>query len=101
MHKLFFKLVKHQKKKIAAGLKLLVIVRGRDAAGKDGTIKLIIKHLNFQKTKGRTFDKPSDIKNAKSTFDSKQVLQEAKIFFPNIQSLSISNNKFYYRNDST
>ncbi len=38
---------------------------------------------------------------AKNTFDSKQILQEARIIFPNIQSLSISNNTFYYSNDST
>lgn len=38
---------------------------------------------------------------AKNTFDGKQILQEAKIIFPNIQSLSISNNTFYYTSDST
>lgn len=38
---------------------------------------------------------------AKNTFDSKQILQEVKIIFPNIQSLSISNNTFYYTGDST
>ena len=38
---------------------------------------------------------------AKNTFNGRQILQEAKIIFPNIQSLSISNNVFYYGNDST
>lgn len=38
---------------------------------------------------------------AKNRFNGKQILQEAKIIFPNIQSLSISNNTFYYSNDST
>lgn len=38
---------------------------------------------------------------AKNTFNGKQILQEAKIIFPDIQSLSISNNIFYYSNDST
>jgi uncharacterized hydrophobic protein (TIGR00271 family) len=38
---------------------------------------------------------------AKNTFDGKQILQETKIFFPGIQSLSISNNTFYYGSDST
>ncbi|UEG50233.1 DUF389 domain-containing protein [Ferruginibacter lapsinanis] len=37
----------------------------------------------------------------KNTFDGKQILQETKIIFPTIQSLSISNNTFYYSNDST
>jgi uncharacterized protein YggL (DUF469 family) len=38
---------------------------------------------------------------AKNIFDGKQILQEAKIIFPGIQSLSISNNTFYYGGDST
>ncbi|MBP6432892.1 MAG: DUF389 domain-containing protein [Ferruginibacter sp.] len=38
---------------------------------------------------------------AKNQFDSKQILQEAKIIFPSLQSLSISNNMFYFNNDST
>ncbi|MBL0233531.1 MAG: DUF389 domain-containing protein [Chitinophagaceae bacterium] len=38
---------------------------------------------------------------AKNTFDSKQILQEAKIFFPTIQSLSLSNVQFSYVTDST
>ncbi len=44
-----------------------------------------------------------DLENeiAKNIFDGKQILREAKIFFPDIQSLSVSNNTFYYSNDST
>ncbi len=38
---------------------------------------------------------------AKNTIDGKQILQEAKVIFPNILSLSISNNTFYYSTDST
>ncbi len=38
---------------------------------------------------------------AKNRFDGNQILQETKIIFPVIQSLSISNNTFYYSNDST
>jgi hypothetical protein len=38
---------------------------------------------------------------AKNTFDGKQILQETKIIFPNIQSLSISNNTFHYSSDSS
>ncbi len=37
----------------------------------------------------------------KNTFDTKQIFQEATIIFPGIQSISISNNNFYYSNDST
>lgn len=37
---------------------------------------------------------------AKYTFDGKHILAEAKAIFPGIQSLSVSNNTFYYSNDS-
>jgi polyphosphate kinase 2 (PPK2 family) len=39
-------LVKLQRQIIASGLRLLVILEGRDAAGKDGTIKCITQHLS-------------------------------------------------------
>jgi polyphosphate kinase 2 (PPK2 family) len=41
LHDLYIELVKLQKEVIASDLKLLVILEGRDAAGKDGTIKRI------------------------------------------------------------
>ena len=50
LHELFIELVKLQKEVIASDLKLLVILEGRDAAGKDGTIKRIIKHLSPRET---------------------------------------------------
>ena len=37
---------------------------------------------------------------AKNNFNGKQIMQEAKIIFPKIQSLSISNNTFFYNTDS-
>ena len=43
MHELHIELVKLQKEIISSNLKLLIILEGRDAAGKDGTIKRIIK----------------------------------------------------------
>lgn len=60
MHELFIELVKLQKEVIASGLKLLVILEGRDAAGKDGTIKRIIKHLSPRETKVVALGKPTD-----------------------------------------
>ncbi|MBS1512614.1 MAG: DUF389 domain-containing protein [Bacteroidetes bacterium] len=38
---------------------------------------------------------------AKNTFDTKELLKETKVFLPDIQSLSVANNQFYYSNDST
>ena len=46
LHQLYIELVKLQKEIISSNLKLLVILEGRDTAGKDGTIKVITKHLS-------------------------------------------------------
>ncbi|GLU57258.1 hypothetical protein Dfri01_67190 [Dyadobacter frigoris] len=61
MKALFVELVKLQKYVIASDLKLLVIVEGRDAAGKDGTIKRITKHLSPRETIVVALGKPSDV----------------------------------------
>ncbi|GLU57284.1 polyphosphate kinase 2 [Dyadobacter frigoris] len=58
---LFIELVKLQRHVIASDLKLLVIVEGRDAAGKDGTIKRITKHLSPRETIVVALGKPSDV----------------------------------------
>jgi polyphosphate kinase 2 len=60
LHELFIELVKLQKEIISSRLKLLVILEGRDAAGKDGTIKRIIKHLSPRETRVVALGKPSD-----------------------------------------
>jgi polyphosphate kinase len=60
MHDLYIELVKLQKEIISSDLKLLVILEGRDAAGKDGTIKRIIKHLSPRETRVVALSKPSD-----------------------------------------
>ncbi|WP_259066024.1 polyphosphate kinase 2 [Mucilaginibacter sp. X4EP1] len=61
LHELYVELVKLQKEVIASGLKLLVILEGRDAAGKDGTIKIITKHLSPRETRVVALGKPSDL----------------------------------------
>ena len=60
LHGLFIELVKLQKEIISSNLKLLVILEGRDAAGKDGTIKKITKHLSPRETRVVALGKPSD-----------------------------------------
>ena len=60
LHELYIELVKLQKEIISSNLKLLVILEGRDAAGKDGTIKRIIKHLSPRETRVVALNKPSD-----------------------------------------
>jgi len=61
LHDLYVELVKLQKEVISSGLKLLVILEGRDAAGKDGTIKIITKHLSPRETRVVALGKPSDL----------------------------------------
>jgi polyphosphate kinase len=53
-------LVKLQRHVIEAGQKLLVVLEGRDAAGKDGTIKRIVQHLSPRDARLVALGKPSD-----------------------------------------
>jgi len=61
LHQLYVELVKLQKEIISSNLKLLVILEGRDTAGKDGTIKTIIKHLSPRETRVVALGKPSNL----------------------------------------
>ena len=62
VHNLYIELVKLQKEIIASDLRVLVIFEGRDAAGKDGTIKTITRHLSPRETKIVALAKPSEKK---------------------------------------
>ena len=53
-------LVRVQRHIIKHGHKVLVIFEGRDAAGKDGTIKRIVEHLSPRETRVVALSKPSD-----------------------------------------
>ena len=54
-------LVKLQKSLIANGEQILVVLEGRDTAGKDGTIKAITEHLSPRETRVVALGKPSDV----------------------------------------
>jgi polyphosphate kinase 2 len=60
LHELYIELVKLQKQIIKDALKLLVILEGRDTAGKDGTVKVITMHLSPRETRVVALPKPSD-----------------------------------------
>src|SRR5574340_759422 len=60
LHRLQIELVKLQKHIIAHGERILVIFEGRDAGGKDGTIKRIVEHLSPRETRVAALGKPSD-----------------------------------------
>ena len=53
-------LVKLQRHMIENDYKILVLIEGRDAAGKDGTIKRIVEHLSPRETRIVALGKPSD-----------------------------------------
>lgn len=53
-------LVKLQRHVIERGQKLLIILEGRDTAGKDGTIKRITEHLSPRDIRIVALPKPSD-----------------------------------------
>jgi polyphosphate kinase 2 len=58
--RLQIELVKLQKHIIKHGEKVLIIFEGRDAGGKDGSIKRIIQHLSPRETRVVALGKPSD-----------------------------------------
>ena len=61
LHHLQVELVKLQRHVIARGQKVLIILEGRDGAGKDGTIKRIIEHLSPRDIRVVALSKPSDV----------------------------------------
>ncbi len=60
LHALDIELVKLQREFISKGERILVILEGRDGAGKDGAIKRIIEHLSPRETRVVALGKPSD-----------------------------------------
>ncbi|MEO8731552.1 MAG: polyphosphate kinase 2 [Rhodoferax sp.] len=60
LHLLQIELVKLQRHFIRCGDKILVLLEGRDAAGKDGSIKRIVAHLSPRETRVVALGKPSD-----------------------------------------
>ena len=53
-------LVKLQRHFIGCGDRILVLLEGRDSAGKDGSIKRIVEHLSPRETRVVALGKPSD-----------------------------------------
>ena len=60
LHALQIELVKLQKHFIRCDDKILVLLEGRDAASKDGVVKLIVQHLSPHETRVVALGKPSD-----------------------------------------
>ncbi len=84
-------LVKVQKHVIKHGHKVLVIFEGRDAAGKDGTIKRIVEHLSPRETRVVALSKPSDRDTTSWYF------QRYATRLPAAQELILFNRSWYNR----
>ena len=91
LHKLQVELVKLQRHIIKCNDKVLIILEGRDASGKDGTIKRIVEHLSPRETRVVALGKPSDRDRSSWYF------QRYAPYLPAAQELVLFNRSWYNR----
>ncbi len=68
LNRLQIELLKLQRHARQNGLKILMLFEGRDAAGKGGTIKRIMEHLNPRGARVVALEKPSDVQKTQWFF---------------------------------
>jgi len=91
LRKLQVELVKLQRHFIKCNDKILIILEGRDAAGKDGAIKRIVQHLSPRETRVVALGKPSDRDRTSWYF------QRYVPYLPAAQELVLFNRSWYNR----
>ena len=91
LRKLQVELVKLQRHFIKCDDKILIILEGRDASGKDGTIKRIVQHLSPRETRVVALGKPSDRDRTSWYF------QRYVPLLPAAQELVLFNRSWYNR----
>jgi polyphosphate kinase 2 len=91
LRKLQVELVKLQHHFIKCDDKILTILEGRDAAGKDGTIKRIMQHLSPRETRVVALGKPSDQDRSSWYF------QRYVPHLPAVQQIVLFNRSWYNR----
>ena len=91
LHKLQVELVKLQRHLIKCNHKILIIFEGRDASGKDGTIKRIVQHLSPRETRVVALGKPSNCDRTLWYF------QRYVPYLPAAQELVLFNRSWYNR----
>ena len=91
LHQLQIELVKLQRHFIRCDDKILILFEGRDAAGKDGTIKRIVQHLSPRETRVVALGKPSDRDRSSWYF------QRYVPYLPAAQELVLFNRSWYNR----
>jgi polyphosphate kinase 2 len=91
LRRLQIELVKLHRHVIAHGLKVLVILEGRDTAGKDGTIKRIVEHLSPREVRVVAPGKPSEREEGEWYF------QRFAAHLPARQEIVLFNRSWYNR----
>jgi polyphosphate kinase 2 len=91
LRRLQVELVKLQRHIIQHGHKLLVILEGRDAAGKDGVIKRITQHLSPRETRVVALGRPSD-RDQRSWY-----FQRYSAHLPSAEEMVLFNRSWYNR----
>jgi len=84
-------LVKLQRHLIENGSRVLVIVEGRDGAGKDGTIKRLIEHMSPRETRVHAPGKPS------SRQETEWYFQRFAPYLPAAEEFVVFNRSWYNR----
>jgi polyphosphate kinase 2 len=91
LRRLQIELVKLHRYVIARGARVLVILEGRDAAGKDGTIKRIVEHLSPREVRVVAPGKPSDREETEWYF------QRYAAYLPAAHEIVLFNRSWYNR----
>jgi polyphosphate kinase 2 len=91
LHALQVELVGLQRYLIEHDEKVLILLEGRDAAGKDGTIKRIVQHLSPRETRVVALGKPSDRDRGSWYF------QRYVAYLPSTQEFVLFNRSWYNR----
>jgi polyphosphate kinase 2 len=91
LHHLQVELVKLQRHFIECDDKILIILEGRDAAGKDGVIKRLVQHLSPRETRVVALGKPSD-RDRKAWYFQRYIP-----YLPVAQELVLFNRSWYNR----
>src|ERR1700756_4742713 len=91
LRELQIELVKLQRHLLKKNQRVLVIVEGRDGAGKDGTIKRLIEHMSPRDTRVHAPGKPSDRE------ESQWYFQRFIRFLPSADEFVVFNRSWYNR----
>lgn len=84
-------LVRTQQAAVASGERIVLVLEGRDSAGKDGTIQRIVEHLSVRNTRVVALPKPSDRERTQWYF------QRYVAHLPSAGELVIFNRSWYNR----